>query len=500
MTYYQPQLTYVPSSITNRAVMVYLLALVGCNLIFMSHALNIIWWVFGVVEVTVFFIFSNQLTRRWSAERKSEKWFAKNLFTTALLIRIAVVLIMYWFNMQYVQDIMGYDNADAQWYDKMAQAGATWLLDGHWNVFDCFREQYGYGSGTRKSVAFSDIGFPLYLTYVYFLSGNDPIWSILFARLMNCVWGAWTVLLIYRLSQRNFGENVARIAAVLCMLQPNLIIYCENGLKEVLMVFLTVLFTERADNMLRSKRLVIGPTLFLMAIVFYLFMIRTALAAILILALLTALVLSSHRVVKWRRRMALIAIASLFGGIMILQNTTIMADVESLSGDRLGEQRRTNEWRTTRIDKAGKSQSFARYAGAAVFAPLIFTVPFPSMVDTAGQELQKMRHGGNFCKNITSFFTIFALLLLLFSGDWRRHVLPIAVLCGYLIVLVFSNFAHSERFHQPTLPFAMMFAAYAISKFKEKKKYNTYFTIWLGVMFIAAIAWNWFKLAGRGLA
>jgi hypothetical protein len=130
---------------------------------------------------------------------------------------------------------------------------------------------------------------------------------------------------------------------------------------------------------------------------------------------------------------------------------------------------------------------------------MIFTLPFPTLAETPGQENQKMIHGGNFVKNIVSYFTIMALAILLFTGNWRKHVLPLAVLCGYLVVLVFSNFAHSERFHQPILPLTMMFAALGVSLIKENPWMKRYFSYWCVLMFLAALAWNWFKLAGRGM-
>jgi hypothetical protein len=110
-----------------------------------------------------------------------------------------------------------------------------------------------------------------------------------------------------------------------------------------------------------------------------------------------------------------------------------------------------------------------------------------------------MIHGGNFVKNILSFFTIASMFILLFSGDWRKYVLPLALLCGYLIVLVFSSFAQSERFHLPILPFSLMFAAYGISKMNEVWWIKKYYPYWCALMFIAVVAWNWFKLAGRGM-
>jgi hypothetical protein len=148
------------------------------------------------------------------------------------------------------------------------------------------------------------------------------------------------------------------------------------------------------------------------------------------------------------------------------------------------------EWRSS-------TNSFAKYATASVFAPLIFTIPFSSMVATPMQENQMMMNGANFIKNILSGFTVLALFMLLIRGDWRKHVLSLSVMCGYLLVLVFSNFAHSERFHFPVLALELMFAAYGISQVTNKHK--RWYTIWLIGICIANIIWAWIKLAGRGL-
>ena len=70
---------------------------------------------------------------------------------------------------------------------------------------------------------------------------------------------------------------------------------------------------------------------------------------------------------------------------------------------------------------------------------------------------------------------------------------------GYLVVLVMSVFAQAERFHQPIMPFEFMFAAYGLCIAVTKPKYKRWFMYWCGLMFVACIAWSWFKLAGRGL-
>ena len=478
-------LAFVPRSITNTAMLTYVLALLACNILYMHYALPLYWWVFGLVEACGFFYFANYCTKQWA--RLSPKMFAKRLFVTALSIRVVYVLFSYWFYITMTGAPFEFDPGDVGFYNEMGRYGASLLRNGHWNLFSAFVAYSG--------ADYSDLGYPLYLSFVYLLSGD----SILVARLVKAVWSAWTALLIYKLAVRNFGESTGRIAGVLCMLMPNLIYYCGLHLKEIEMVFLAVLFAERADYILRRGKLTLGPTTLLMLVAGFLFMIRTALAAVLVLAFLCALLLSSTRVVGWGRRILLIMVAGVFVGAIMLNNTSIGNSVRSMWETRGSEQKANMEWRSQRTDvRGGTVQRFAKYAGAAVFAPMIFTIPFPTMTDTPGHENQKMIHGGNFVKNITSFFTVLALFILLFSGDWRKYVLPIAILCGYLVVLIFSNFAQSERFHLPSVPFAMMFAAYGIS-YMRNPKYKRWFKIWCATMFIAALAWNWFKLAGRGL-
>ena len=161
------------------------------------------------------------------------------------------------------------------------------------------------------------------------------------------------------------------------------------------------------------------------------------------------------------------------------------------------DQKSNMEWRGTREH----GNAYAKYAGKSVFAPLIFTIPFPSMVRPFdGQNVQQLLNGANFIKNIISGFTIFAMVMLLISGKWREHLLPLSFLLGYLVVLTMSTFAQSERFHQPAMPFEFMFAAYGLSIAVTRKKYKRWFMYWCGIMFVAAIAWSWFKMAGRGLA
>jgi hypothetical protein len=67
-----------------------------------------------------------------------------------------------------------------------------------------------------------------------------------------------------------------------------------------------------------------------------------------------------------------------------------------------------------------------------------------------------------------------------------------------LVILVLSAFAHADRFHLVALPLELLFAAYGVS-FLNNKRIRSLYTYWLVLMFVAFVAWNWFKLSGRGM-
>ena len=479
-------LPYIPKRVTSWAMLTYVASIVCCNILFASHMLHWQWWFFGAIEVLGFFYFANRSSKQWFHLKSLH--FTQKLFWIALFLRLLWVVISYFLYQHWTGTPFSIDAADELYYDEVARYAANMMRNSDWNIYSNIQD---YSGGAQ----FSDMGYPIYLTFIYWLFGN----SIVVARLIKAVLGAWTVVLMYKLASRNFGEQIGRMAAIMCMLMPNLIYYCSFQLKEVEMLFLCILFTERADFLLRKGKLAFLPTAMLMLIPAVMFTIRTALAAVMVMAFFCALLLSSERVVSWGRRALLLTLGLVFAGVVFTTSTSIGQDVMAMWQTRGSNQQTNMEWRSVRDVGQGMTQKFAKYAGAAVFAPMIFTIPFPTMNEVPDQENQKMIHGGNFVKNILSGFTIAALFILLFSGDWRKYVLPLAVLCGYLVVLVFSNFAQSERFHLPILPLTLMFAGYGISKMKEVWWIRKYYPYWCALMFIAAVAWNWFKLAGRGM-
>lgn len=489
----QNQNILFPKWITNKAISVYLVALAIVTLMYFGHSMPWYFMLSGVVSVLVFFYYGQQLTRRWSADKvRSDKRFEKKIFWTSFSLRVAWMLLIYVVFQNSYGNAFGFENADATFYDYQGRFMADGIRGGYF--VKAWQDSQAWAD-------VSDLGYASYVGLIYTITDN----SIIAVRLLKCLWSAYTVVLMYRLAKRNFGEDVGRLTAIFCMLWPNLWYYCGAHLKETEMVFLGVLFVEQTDQLLRSRQFAVwkvGPVLLISAA---LFTIRTPLAVVTILCLLFSVIMSSSRVVGWGKRIIVGVLAVALIGIT-MGNTIEENAHELLDTVKSGQQQTNMEWRARRDN----GNAFAKYAGKSVFAPLIVTIPFPSMVRPFdGQDQQQLLNGGNYIKNVLSFFTILVLFMLLFSGKWRNHLVPLSYMLGYLVVLALSTFAQSERFHQPAMPMELMFAAYGIHQVLlgvpvmngvgSRAKYKRWFTYWMALMFVACISWNWFKMAGRGL-
>lgn len=474
-----------PKWLSRNALIVYFLALMVVTFMYFAYSLPWYYMLSGSVSVLVFFLYGSTLAQELSVVKmRREKRFEQRIFIIAFILRLVWMILIYTIFMQTYGDAFGFENGDANYYNDLGRFVAGLIDNGNFHFYNEITKWSGHDD-------ISDMGYGIYVGLVYYLTDN----SIIAVRLLKCVWSALTVVLLYRLAKRNFGEQTARMAAIFCALWPNFWYYCGAHLKETEMTFLGVLFVEQADQMLRSRQFTAWKVVPVLLIAAAILTFRTPLALVAFLSLIFSAVMSSTKVVSWGKRISVGILALLLIGV------TMGNRLEEQSRQLLEASKTTQdqglEWYATRKD----GNAFAKYAGKSVFAPLIFTIPFPSMVRPFdGQNVQQLLNGGNFTKNIISGFTIFAMVMLLVSGKWREHLMPLSFLLGYIVVLTMSTFAQSERFHQPAMPFEFMFAAYGLSIAVTKKKYKRWFMYWCALMFIATIAWSWFKMAGRGLS
>lgn len=475
-------LSYFPKYFARKSLTCYLLSLAVVTVLFFKQAMPVYLYVFGIVSVIAFFYGTSTVTRQWA--RYSPRVYEKKVLSLALTLRLVYVLFIYCWNYHLYGTFCESNPADIDWYIYAGQELAHYIRIGDWSVFSVYIEKLG--------VAFDDMGYITYLSFLYMLTGG--VSSVVIPLILKAVMGAYTCVFAYRIATRHFGYDVGRLTGVFCALQFNMIWWCGSMMKETEMVFFAMAFFNILDGMVEEGKVNAKRVVSACFIGIFLFSFRMVLGAVCIASMMLAIVFASKRKIGSSTKvLTVLMVAVLLGlsmGSLLKESMTEMAE------RALSDSQSVNmEWRAEREG----GNSFAKYAGAAVFAPMIFTLPFPTMVYTQpDQEMIMQVNGGNYVKNILSFFVILSVITLLLHGEWKKHLMPLAFTCGYLLSLVVSEFAQSGRFHMPIMPFEMMFAAYGLQLMNRRNIRWFDWALW--AEFAICVGWSWFKLAGRGLA
>ena len=472
----------LPNWAVTGPIVTFFVAYAACT-VFWGHAMPFEHAFLASLTVVMFFIGVRQMSMTW--QRKKERTFVRNLFILALVLRVIWVIYGYAsYNESVYGKIDGFGD-DNGWYMDYAKGIVNWFRA---DVKVPFSELRMYFASSVD-----DSGYPLWLAILFLITDSD---DVLLPLLIKALMSAYSCLCIYHIARRHFGEGTARLAGLFMCFNPYMYFWCSCMLKETEMIFLCCVFVNETDKAISSPKgltfMGLLPGLLAGSALFF---FRAPLAVVCFLSIFTHVVFASRRVLSAGKKvMAGVMVALVLmvgmGERLRTQTRTIMETVQS------DTQQSNMEWRSNR--KGGNA--FAKYAGAAVFAPLIFTLPFPTFnMANEDQIMQLAMSGASYIKNILSFFVIIVMIMLLISGEWRRHVFILAYTLGYLAMLVLSTFAQGARFHMPVMPMLLLFAGYGVQIAKGNAKIKRGLTWALMIEVVACLAWNWFKLKGRGM-
>lgn len=483
----------IPNWLTGKSMVFFFVAMLTCWGAF-GYVPDFELWIVASLSILLFFYGGQSMSKSW--ERKNERAFVRYVFIVGFLIRLLWILYCYFiFNMDHYGKIYG-DDADTGWYMEVGKSLSKWFAgESH-----LIRSDAQNAPMTLTEImdyhgcALDDVGYPMWLGFVYLIVGVDN--DVFIPFIIKCLMSAYCAVYIYRIAKRHYGDGVARMSAIFVCVYPNMIYWCGTMFKEVEMVFLCCMALENFDRVLSSGqrytfRNLLPGILATIAVFFF----RSALGILILLAVFAHIIMASNRVMSMGKKiMAGVLVTSV---LLVAMGDRIRTQSEALMNTAQSDYQSKNmEWRAERQG----GNSFAKYAGAAVFAPLIFTIPFPTFNQAEeSQLLQVQLSGGSYIKNILSFFVIIVMFMLLISGEWRRHVFILAYTVGYHLILVMSSFAHSGRFHMPVIPMIMLFAAYGIQIAKTNAKVRKWLPMVLVLEVAVCLVWNWFKLKGRGL-
>lgn len=463
---------FFPNQISQRAVLIYVVALAVVSIVFVNYAMSVGFMVLGCFWVVSYFFLISRCSRGWKTI--SNKLYLEYVFGIALALRVVWVIASY----IYYSDVLGIA------FEHQARDSLAYHEDALWLAGEPWSSTWHYLFG--HIVGISDSGFTFYLSVLYRLYGPN----IIITRFINALLSSITCLLVYKMSSRMFGEEVGRLAGIMMVFMPNLIIYCGYHLKETVMLFLMVACLERIDYLIRHKRLTFWNVAVPSLLAGSLFLFRTALGAAAVLAFATAILVSSAPGMKRiGKRLALIGWGVL--AIVVFAGGAIASEVEGLWE---GREDNVNNKRT---EQTLRGNQWAKYATGSVMAPMIFVLPFSTMVDVDEQYSQQAKSGGNYVRNFMGFFVFLAIYEAFRRKEWRNYVLLGSFVIAYLGVVSLSGFSNSERFLLPGLPGLIMMWAYGVSTLRK----STYKLLnpWCFVVLAMEVGWAFFKLGSRGI-
>lgn len=464
---------FFPKQIAYRAIIVYLLSLAFVSILYLDYVMKIGYFALGVLFVIGFFCLSVIWSKYWRDIPTAK--FIGYLATSAFLLRIIWVIVSFYYYIDATGAPFEFDSRDAIGYHTEAK----WLAGEKWEV----AWNYYFGSFSN---GISDVGYPIYLTVLYKVFG--PI--VIVPRIIKAFLSTVTCILVYKLSSRTFSESVGRIAGIMCVLMPNLIIYCGYHLKETEMIFLEVAFLERLDYLIRNRKYNIFTIALPTVLAGSLFFFRTVLGAAAVFSFATAVILSSATSMgNNMKRVVLIVWGVLV--LIIFSGGTAMTEVESL-----WEERDTSVVKK-RTEQTIRGNQWAKYATGTVMAPLSFVLPFATMIDVDQQYAQQTKHGGNYIRNFMGFFALLSVYEAIRRKKWRDFAIIGSFVIAYLGVISMSGFSNSERFLLPGLPALIMMWAYGVSSLR-KETYR-FLTPWCVIVIAMEIGWAYFKLGSRGI-
>jgi hypothetical protein len=441
-------------------------------LLFFDHLIAMPFIAGGVVVAMTYFSGVRFLFKSWLLLPAS--LFIRRLLIWALVSRLMAALILYYFYQWQTGQPFEYNAVDSKFYH---QTGV--MVASHFNNGD-----FRFGN-YLLDLGFSDQGYNVYLGFVYSLFGK----SILAVRMLNAIFSAFTVLLIYKLAKQTLrSEYIARLSAVMALLLPNFLLYLGTHLKETLMLFVVMSALNISVALFSNSSRRLQNSILLLILLLVLFMFRTVLAATVVAAFCFY---GFSRSGAGRGLLNKIGTLVLLGAFMYLVFLTPVGNEVGEIVEKYATNQTDNmEFRATREG----GNKYALLAGAPLFLSVILIAPFPSMVYVPEQDLLWMFIGANFIRNAFGIFVV-AGIVFLARNHFRQGSLLLAYLGGYLLVLANSGFAISERFHLPVVPILLIFTAAGISRYGNGLK--RFYPWYLVAICVLVVGWNYIKIAGR---
>lgn len=445
------------------------------NIYFSDYSLTLKWWIIGLFEVLFFFIIGFLTFNK--LRYLPEKRFIIIVFKYSFIIRILYVLFIYMFYLYFNSSPFSFHAADSLFYNEQATILSDFLVNGDYSSFVKRLPLYG----------FSDLGYIFYLSIIYTISFK----SILFVRILKALLSSYSCVLFYKILKNHVDIQISRFAAVLFMFFPYIIYYCGIHLKETEMLFVVIAFIYSVESYFKGHNSILHLFLIFCELL-VLFSLRTVLGLSAMGAFIASFLVQKNIKINFQfRLLILISFLVLF---YLAMKSKIESEVSSLWSHHSNNQLDSYQWRSKRIG----GNKYMKYFTFGVFLfPFILLIPLPTIVEIPNQEPIIQVHASYYIQGILSFFSIYALLLIIKAKKWKEFSFILFFAFMYLGIITLSAFVHSGRFHFPMVWIYLFLGSIGIGLIK--KSHMLYFYCFLVGYSILLLIWSWIKLSGRGL-
>lgn len=452
---------------------VYLLALLVISLVFHEYALQLKWMLWGIGEVLFFFVLTTVFYPRWKNDAPKQFWL--KVFWVALVIRLLYVILTYFYfkhTMGFPFDVPG----DGVGYYNRSVRLSRYIRRGDFGFVVNFLKGYSMG--------FSDHGYLIWLIFLHTLFGR----SVLVARVFKVLMSAYLCIVVYKLASRTFGERSGRLAAVMCVFMPILIQLTGMHTKEMELIFLSIFALERMDYLIRSKKYTFWNILFPILLIGMSFGFRTVVGMCLIFAFLVFIILSPNDLVS--RKAKIITLSATVVVFLFFLFTAVGSEMKIIYRINFSG----TDYMAKKYEKLGLK--YGELTKSKYLFPGAFVLPLSPMVEVSPDH-NKMIHGSTYIKNFLAFFAMLSIVIAIRQKKWRDFSLIGTYELSYLAIIMFTFTSNSERYHEPAIPLIIVMAAYAMTHLRHRDL--KLFYVYCGLLVVALFAWNWMKLAARGL-
>jgi 4-amino-4-deoxy-L-arabinose transferase-like glycosyltransferase len=445
------------------------------TLLFFDFAMPIPILFAGLAVVFLFFLGLNYFSSRWA--HLTYKSLEIRIFIIAFFIRLVFLGYLYLLTFWFDPDSFPFEiNAADSWvYHNVTLE----LVDAPMHQWMEIIED--------RMKSRSDFGYPTYQGLIYSVFGPYTV----VVRLFNAILGSLTVIMLGRLVNISWGSVHAKMTAIVAMLFPTLIWYCGIQLKETLMVFIVVssfylIWKTRSEGKWNVWAIGMG---FLMC--FILFFFRTFLAALVFISIVLLFI-----PFKENRSSSMLLVSlmlSLYLFYSLAMSSNIFSDVNNQIED-------SNDFFSRNLENEKSLLGDVKFDQVAL-APLIVAgaaiTPFPSYLATEARQLSiYTRFQNDLVRNMMYFF-MYVGLYFTFKNKFKEYIGILFFLISYLGVITSAANSFQARFHMPIIPFVVVFIGVGIVELGAKYR-RTWWMYLIGI-FMAQLAWTYFKLNIRGI-